>query len=100
MGIVNLEAMACETAVVASRVGGIPDVVVDGETGYLVTLDDDFASTFAQRVNVLLQDTDLAQRMGEAGRRRVLERFTWSAVAERTIELYAQLIEQAQLQHA
>jgi starch synthase len=100
MGIVNLEAMACETAVVASRVGGIPDVVVDGETGYLVTLDDDFASTFAQRVNALLQDPDLAQRMGEAGRRRVLERFTWSAVAERTIELYARLIEQAQLQHA
>ena len=102
MGIVNLEAMACETAVVASHVGGIPDVVVDGETGYLVTLDDDFASEFAERVNTLVRDPELARRMGEAGRRRVLEHFTWSAVAERTIEFYERSlrVEQAQLEHA
>src|SRR5207244_13449894 len=98
MGIVNLEAMACETAVVASRVGGIPDVVVEGETGYLVTLDDDFASAFAERVNSLLRDQDLARRMGEAGRRRVLERVTWSAVAERTREVYGRLVQPAELE--
>jgi starch synthase len=100
MGIVNLEAMACETAVVASSVGGIPDVVVDGETGFLVPLDDGFASSFAARVNEVLGDPALALRMGEAGRRRVLERFTWSAIAERTVEFYARLLEQARLEHA
>jgi starch synthase len=95
MGIVNLEAMACETAVVASRVGGIPDVVVDGETGFLVPLGNGYAEAFAGRVNTLLGDPARADAMGEAGRQRVLERFTWSAVAERTIELYQRLLEQA-----
>jgi starch synthase len=92
MGIVNLEAMACETAVVASRVGGIPDVVVEGETGYLVELGDAFPHEFAGRVNELLNDPERAQRFGLAGRQRVLEHFTWRAVAERTARLYQQLV--------
>lgn len=95
-GLVNLEAMACETAVVASRVGGIPEIVVDGETGYLVDCDDDdpagFAGGLAARVSEVLEDPALAERMGAAGRRRVLERFTWPAIAEQTVELYRGLL--------
>ena len=95
-GLVNLEAMACETAVVASRVGGIPEIVVDGETGFLVDLDEAdpeaFAAGLADRIGRLLADPRLARRMGAAGRRRVLERFTWSAIAERTLELYRRLL--------
>ena len=93
MGIVNLEAMACETAVVASKVGGIPDVVVDGGTGYLVDLGESFPHEFAERVNELLHDPERASAMGEAGRRRVLEHFTWRAVAEKTATLYGRLLE-------
>ena len=93
MGIVNLESMACETAVVASKVGGIPDVVVDGETGYLVPLGERFPHEFAERVNELLHDPAKAQAMGEAGRRRVLEHFTWQGVAGQTAELYERLTE-------
>jgi starch synthase len=93
MGIVNLEAMACETAVVASEVGGIPDVVVDGATGYLVPLGDSFPHEFAARVNELLADPDGARAMGAAGRRRVLEHFTWRTVAEKTAALYRQLLQ-------
>jgi starch synthase len=92
MGIVNLEAMACETAVVASRVGGIPDVVVDGETGYLVELGDGFPGAFAERVNELLHDPARARAFGGAGRQRVLEHFTWRAVAEQTARLYEGLV--------
>ena len=95
-GLVNLEAMACETAVVASRVGGIPEIVVDGETGYLVACADDdpagFAGGLAVRVSEVLEDPALAERMGAAGRRRVLERFTWPAIAEQTVELYHGLL--------
>ena len=95
-GLVNLEAMACETAVVASRVGGIPEIVVDGETGFLVDYDERdraaFARGMAEATGRLLEDADLAERMGQAGRRRVLERFTWSAIAERTYELYISLL--------
>jgi len=96
-GLVNLEAMACETAVVASRVGGIPEIVVDGVTGYLVdfTRDDPdrFAMGLAARIREVLEDETLAARMGAAGRRRVLERFTWPAIADRTVELYRSLLE-------
>jgi len=100
-GLINLEAMACEVPVVASAVGGIPEIVVDGETGYLVPweagadgpLDPDrFARDLAARVNDLLADPDRARRFGQAGRRRVLERFTWGAVARQTAELYARLL--------
>ncbi|HEX7263594.1 MAG TPA: glycogen synthase [Candidatus Dormibacteraeota bacterium] len=95
-GLVNLEAMACETAVVASRVGGIPEIVVDGETGYLVDYDPDdteaFTAALAARVDELMSDTGLAARMGKAGRARVLKHFGWPAIASRTAELYDSLL--------
>jgi starch synthase len=90
MGIVNLEAMACETAVVASRVGGIPEVVVDGETGFLVEPAN--PEELAARVNELLGDPELAARFGEAGRKRAVEHFSWRAIAERTADLYRDLV--------
>jgi starch synthase len=93
MGIVNLEAMACGTAVVASRVGGIPEVVDDVVTGLLVPPAE--REPLARAVNELVRDPDRARAMGETGRQRVLERFTWRAVAKQTVELYQQLVEQA-----
>src|SRR5262249_30278025 len=89
MGIVNLEAMACETAVVASRVGGIPEVVADGETGYLVEPAN--AEELASRINELVDDAELASRFGKAGRARAVEHFSWRAIAERTADLYRSL---------
>jgi starch synthase len=89
MGIVNLEAMACETAVVASRVGGIPEVVVDGETGFLVEPGN--PGELAARVNELVADPGLAVRFGRAGRARAVREFSWRAVAGRTADLYATL---------
>ena len=89
MGIVNLEAMACETAVVASRVGGIPEVVAEGETGYLVEPAN--PEELAARVNELVGDPELAARFGKAGRKRAVEHFSWRAIAERTAELYRSL---------
>lgn len=95
-GLVNLEAMACETAVVASRVGGIPEIVVDGETGYLVDYDpaepESFITALAARVEQLLSDPALATRMGKAGRERALKHFSWPAIAARTVELYDSLL--------
>jgi alpha-maltose-1-phosphate synthase len=88
LGIVNLEAMACEAAVVASAVGGIPEVVEDGVTGLLVPLDENFVAEFAARVNELLADPERARRMGRAGRRRAIERFSWPAIAAETVALY------------
>jgi alpha-maltose-1-phosphate synthase len=92
LGIVNLEAMACETAVVASAVGGIPEVVVDGETGLLVPYDPNdpagFTAALAARMNELVADPGRARELGVAGRRRVLEEFTWRSIAERTAALY------------
>ncbi|MGH2916501.1 MAG: glycogen synthase [Solirubrobacteraceae bacterium] len=102
LGIVNLEAMACETAVVASDAGGIPEVVVDGETGLLVTLGgrvgdelepadpQRFADELAARVNELLGDPQRAARMGRAGRRRAVSEFGWPAIAQRTVGIYEQ----------
>jgi starch synthase len=101
MGIVNLEAMACETAVVATATGGIPEVVADGSTGLLVPIDAGpagdpldagrFAADLAERVNVLLADVERAAAMGKAGRARAVEHFSWARIAERTRDLYAGL---------
>jgi alpha-maltose-1-phosphate synthase len=95
LGIVNLEAMACETPVVATAVGGIPEVVDDGVTGFLVPLDPDpdrFARDLADRINRLLADSEGARRMGEAGRRRAVEQFGWRAIAEQVAALYRRLL--------
>jgi starch synthase len=95
LGIVNLEAMACETAVVASRVGGIPEVVVDGETGLLVDYDEadprGFEKALAEAVNRLARDQALAQRMGQVGRVRAVDAFAWEAVAQETVRIYESL---------
>ncbi len=104
-GIINLEAMACDTAVVASAVGGIKEVVVDGETGILVPLDqmdespfeprdpEIFAKALAAAVNSVMGDPEKQAAMGKAGRRRAEETFGWDAIAERTVELYRSLVE-------
>jgi alpha-maltose-1-phosphate synthase len=104
LGIVNLEAMACETPVVATRTGGIPEVVEDGVTGLLVPfvprddgsrapLDPErFAADIAARVNELVSDPARAKAMGEAGRRRAVEHFSWPAIAAQTVELYRTLL--------
>jgi starch synthase len=95
-GLVVLEAMACEAAVVASKVGGMPEIVVDGETGFLVDYDasaaDAFTTSLAAKVRLLLDDPPTARAMGEAGRRRVLQSFGWPAVAASTVKLYESLI--------
>lgn len=90
-GLTNLEAMACETAVVATAVGGIPEIVVEGVTGHLVPYAEDheaFAMALAGRVNALLDDPTRAAAMGRAGRLRAIERFGWPAVAACTVGLY------------
>jgi starch synthase len=103
-GIINLEAMACRAPVVASATGGILEVVVEGETGHLVPFAADsvtgfpvdarqFAKDFGTRVSGLLADPVEAKRMGEAGRKRVEEHFSWTAIADQTIALYRSLIE-------
>ena len=103
-GIINLEAMACETAVVASAVGGIKEVVVDGETGFLVPIEqmkespfeptnpEKFARDLAERINQLMKDRHLREKFGRAGRKRGEERFSWSAIAQKTRALYESLI--------
>lgn len=101
-GIVNVEAMACGLPVVASAVGGIPEVVADGETGFLVHFLPDphgnprdpasFAMNFAERVNRLARDTALAKQMGNAGRRRAVELFSWRSIGEQTLALYQSLV--------
>ncbi len=109
-GIINLEAMACRAPVVASATGGILEVVVDGETGYLVPFGQDpvtgfprhpetFAKDLADRILQLLQDPEKCRRFGDAGRRRVEEKFSWTAIAHQTIDLYSQLIEDRKTKH-
>jgi starch synthase len=96
LGIVNLEAMACETAVVASAIGGIPEVVADGLTGtlvpYLPVPADEFEAGLAEAVNALCRDPARAAAMGRAGRERAVHEFGWSAIAHRTVELYESLL--------
>jgi starch synthase len=102
-GIINLEAMACRAPVVASATGGILEVVVEGETGHLVPFTADPVTTFpenpeqfsrdlAARITELLADTARAKAMGEAGRKRVEDRFSWTAIAAQTIKMYEELI--------
>jgi alpha-maltose-1-phosphate synthase len=102
-GIINLEAMACETAVVASAVGGIKEVVVDGETGLLVPLEQmkespfepldpaKFSRDLAAKINQLMADIKLREKFGKTGRKRAEEKFTWSAIAQKTKALYETL---------
>lgn len=102
-GIINLEAAACETPVVASAVGGIPEVVVDGETGLLVPVEldvddpmspvdpDRFERNLAGAINALMADVATREVMGRAGRRRAVERFSWAAIARQTADLYRTL---------
>jgi glycogen synthase len=102
-GIINLEAMACETAVVASAVGGIPEVVVPGQTGLLVDLElkpgtfdpvnpAKFSSELAAAINQVALDPRLSQEFGSNGRRRVEDHFSWTAIANRTLDLYRSLL--------
>jgi len=101
-GIINLEAMACETAVVASAVGGIPEVVVPEQTGLLVDLElkpgtfdpvdaPKFSSDLAAAINRVALDSDLRKKFEHNGRRRVEDHFSWTAIAQRTLELYRSL---------
>ncbi|SDS21671.1 glycogen synthase [Corynebacterium timonense] len=96
LGIVNLEAMACETAVVASRVGGIPEVVVDGETGTLVDYEandpDAFERGLADAVNAIAADRERASRLGRAGLERARQEFSWGTIAQQTVDIYSSLI--------
>jgi starch synthase len=96
LGIVNLEAMACETAVVASDVGGIPEVVDDGVTGLLVHYQaddpDGFEADLAAAVNELIRDPARATAMGIAGRQRAVEEFGWDTAARRTMAIYESLL--------
>ena len=105
-GIINLEAMACETAVVATAVGGIKEVVVDGETGFLVPIDqmeespfeprdpEKFARDLAARINQLIADPELCAKFGRAGRKRAEAKFSWAAIAAQTKALYEKLLQQ------
>jgi glycosyltransferase involved in cell wall biosynthesis len=106
-GIINLEAMACETAVVASAVGGIKEVVVDAKTGFLVPLEqakeglfeptnpEKFSRDLAERINQLMKDRQLREKFGKAGRKRVEEQFSWASIAQKTKALYETLIQAA-----
>ncbi|MGL2963331.1 glycogen synthase [Flavobacterium sp. RSB2_4_14] len=103
-GIINLEAMSCETPVVGSAVGGIPEIIVEGETGYLIPLEsvsrtdfnpkypEAFQKDFAAKINVLLYDEILATKMGKAGREKVLEKFSWESIARTTFNYYSEVI--------
>ena len=103
-GIINLEAMACETAIVASAVGGIPEIIVEGKTGFLIPLEpisnkdfnpkypEFFQKNLAEKVNLLLRNEGLAKKMGVQGRKRVESMFSWTSIAKTTLEYYQQVI--------
>jgi starch synthase len=103
-GIINLEAMACETAVVASAVGGIKEVVVDGETGFLVPLEQTqttpfeavdpgkFSRDMAEKINLLMADPALCKKFGRAGRQRAVDKFSWASIAAETKKMYESLL--------
>ncbi len=103
-GIINLEAMSCETPVVGSAVGGIPEIIVEDETGYLIDFESvsrtdfnpknpiEFQENFASKVNVLLRNEELATAMGKAGRERVLSHFSWESIAKTTYAYYEDVI--------
>jgi starch synthase len=103
-GIINLEAMACETAVVASAVGGIKEVVVDGETGFLVPLEQmqttpfepvdpvKFSRDLAEIINLLMADPALCKKFGQAGRQRAVDKFSWASIAAETKKMYESLL--------
>lgn len=104
-GIINLEAMACETPVVGSHVGGIPEIIVEGESGFLIPLEsvsrtdfnparpEEFQKAFAAKINILLEDEALATQMGKAGRERVLKIFSWESIAKTTYDYYQKVID-------
>jgi starch synthase len=103
-GIINLEAMACETAIVASAVGGIKEVVVDGETGFLVPLEQmqttpfeavdpvKFSRDMAEKINLLMADPALCKKFGRAGRQRAVDKFSWASIAAETKKMYESLL--------
>jgi starch synthase len=95
LGIVNLEAMACATAVVASDVGGIPEVVANQETGSLVHYDPadtgSFEAGLADAVNALVAEPERAQRYGRTGRQRCIDEFSWAHIAEQTLDIYRKI---------
>ena len=103
-GIINLEALSCETPVVGSAVGGIPEIIQEGKTGYLIELEsisrtdfnpknpEAFQRSFAAKVNILLDDENLANQMGIAGRGSVLEKFSWESIAKTTFNYYQEVI--------
>ena len=103
-GIINLEAMSCETPVVGSAVGGIPEIIVEGKTGNLIELEsisrtnfnpknpEKFQKDFASKINALLDDEDLAKSMGKEGRKRVLDIFSWESIAKTTYNYYGEVI--------
>jgi starch synthase len=109
LGIVNLEAMACELPVVATATGGIPEVVVDGETGWLVPIEqvqdgsgvpidvDKFVADLAAALNEAVSDTARADRFGLAGRQRAIEHFSWDTIGDRTMQVYLDVLRRRQL---
>jgi alpha-maltose-1-phosphate synthase len=104
LGIVNLEAMACELAVVATATGGIPEVVVDGETGWLVPIEqvqdgtgtpvdpDRFVADLATALTDAVSDVDRARGFGRAGRQRAVDSFSWASIGDRTLEVYRSVL--------
>ena len=104
-GIINLEAMSCGTPVVGSAVGGIPEIIVDGETGFLVPLkaksETDFEpadpkafqADFANKLNKILGNPELAKKMGEVSRKRAIDVFSWKSIAQQTFDFYQECID-------